>query len=239
MNKFQKDAVYKVIFLALSLMFFSLSFIFFAMVIAVFNLWGLITAILCFIGYLVFWRLARLKYKGYQLKYYFCNKKYNQEIVDVLAKFEGAPQSFIEELRHDTKRRYRYAGYLFSRDSVDRIYKDKEAKNIISKLYTKLYEAIKSKGGFVEFFKEIENLDLDSWEINHYLSTSLISDEFDYLLAKVYILTDYTIYDNGLSEEFTKRNNKMIEDLNEIYSPLLFNFKDELENVLNKLKEIE
>ncbi len=225
----------KWVFLVMALIFWTSFICIVLFLIAYFNVWTLIADILCFILFIAFWRLARLKYLGYSLKYYFSNKKYNQEIIKSLAKFEGAPQTFIDKFKNTTKRRYRYAGYLFSRDCLDAIYKDKKAKETILDLYTKLYNCILSRGGFIEFFKQIENLNMDSWEIHNYMLNDLISNELDYLLDEIYCLTDYTVYDNGLSTEFTKRNKQMIEELNEIYSPLLFNFKQEIEQVLKKL----
>lgn len=238
MKKADKNNVMKNIFLTLTVMCWIGFACIAILMIELFNVWLVVLEVVLFTLFIICWWLARLKYLGYQLKYYFSNKKYNQEIVNVIKKFEGAPQEFIDKLKRDTKRTYRYAGYLFSRDTLDKIYKDKKSKQIITDLYTKLYNSILSKGGFIEFFEQIESLNIDSWELNEYICNKLISDELDYLLTQVYWLTDYTIYDNKISEDFTKRNNKMIEDINNIYSPLLFNFKNEVEDVLEKLKNI-
>jgi len=237
MKKICKDTLIKWIFIILSLTGLISATCLIMVMLIYFRFWLLILTIFSVVICVVFYYLARLKYRGYKLKYFFSNKKYNEEIEESLTKFKGAPEWFISEFKYETKRRYRYAGYLFSRDTNDLIYKDKTSKDTILSLYQKLYQSIVSKQGFIEFFDEIEKMNFESsWFIHNYMINDLISNELEYLLDNVYNKTNYTIFDNGLSSTFTERNNQIIKEINEVYSPLLFNFKDEIETILMKLK---
>ena len=237
MKKWRINDVLKTLFAVLAVASFAVAIC--SVVFCVINLsiWLILTSALCFVLSVCLYWLAVLKHRGFQLKYYFSNKRYNEEIEKSLIKFKGAHQTFIDEFKHRTKIRYRYAGYLFSRDLNDQIYKDKKSKEIIFSIYEKLHNSILSKGGFIEFFKELESLNFESnWLVYNYMINDLISNELEYLITAVFNLTEFTVYDNELSKEFTERNNQTIEDINEIYSPILFNFKNEIEDVLKKLK---
>lgn len=237
MKKTSKDLLIKWVFLILSIIGLISASCLSMIMLVYFRIWLLVVTILCIVAFIVFYKLARLKYKGYSLKYYFSNKRYEKEIAESLTKFIGAPEWFISEFKRETKRRYRFDGHLFSRDTNDIIYKDKKAKAIILELYQKLYNSILSKQGFIEFFNEAESMNFESsWMMHNYMTNDLISNELDYLINQVYLKTDYNIYDNGLSKTFTEKNNQIIKDLNEVYSPLLFNFKDEIEAIINLLK---
>ena len=164
-SKLNINNLIKWIFLTLSILCFLGAVLTILMIVDYFRFWLLIMSYILLFGFYIFYSLARLKYKGIKLKYYFSNKKFEEKLKPSLEKFAGAPESFIQDLIYDSKRIYRHSGNLFSRDINEMVYKDKNAKNKIQDLYQKLYDCIISTGGFVEFFKKIDTFHLSKYYI--------------------------------------------------------------------------
>ena len=173
--------------------------------------------------------LILLILEGYNLKlrYVLPNKKYKTLIQESIAKFDGAPDDFIQKYIKSRKDIFRKYGVIENQEDTTWIYRVENGVKKATTLFNTLYDSVKSKGGFYEFCKKIYNHpDFEgTWEIYSFTTIDIISTELKYLLKETYFLIDYCVEDNHLSNSYTRVLQEKIQKLNKIYSPLLFNFE--------------
>lgn len=232
----KKDKILAWTFLILTLIVMTAAIIFFLATVLEFNWIWLICFIVSASVFAGLYCLSMYKAKGYKLKYLILGKNYKANLDDSLQKFKGGPEEFISQFKKERKTVYRKTGKIFFDHNTDSLYKNATATEKIPKLYGLLYKSVLSGGGFVEFINSININDFESgWECNEYLTSDLISAELRYLINEVYRMTDFSLVDNGYSEQYSKRLQETIKKLNEEYSPMLFNFNDELKILVERL----
>lgn len=237
----KKDEKLRNLFLVLFVLFFTSSACFLLICVGFYNVLWLVLTILCFIVSVICAVFARLKYKGYQLKKIFSKKEFYILLNESLKKFPNAPDDFIKPYVKARKKVYEKTGKLFYDANCDWIYRNEENKNRILKVFGCMKDAIKSKGGFVEFCNHLKEKGKNgetesSWFAYSCFNTDLVSGELNYLMAEVYRFSDFCVTDIGYSEEFTKKNNETIRILNEKYTLMLFAFEQEISDAYEKIK---
>ena len=188
--------------------------------------------------------LCQIYSKGYKFKYYFLGKRFKSKVRTSLEKYGDMPEWFTKHFISTHKETYQKTGELFEKQNYNWIYQNIRSRDIILETYEKLLHSINTKGGFVEFINSIENMtesDAEgyygsNYEICLFMCNDLISNEFRYLINEVYSVTNFRLFDNKIYADFTNQNNEIIKRLNEVYSPALFEFKSELENALDIVK---
>ena len=177
--------------------------------------------------------------EGYNIKlrYLLPSKRYKSIINESLQKFEGAPDNFIKKYVKIKKSLYRKTGSINENIDNTWVYREKDGLTKAHTLYHTLNDAIKSKGGFYEFCDKITNSEVfeSAWDVHSYAYIDIISTELRYLLMEVFYLNEFCVADNGLSDSYTRVNQERIQKLNKIYTPLLFNFKDEIKSLCDTL----
>lgn len=209
-----------------------------------FNIWAIIVEIVSVIIFVISIFLLNIYSKHFNPKYYFLGKRFKKMINSSLEKYGDMPKWFVEKFINLHKNTYRRTGEIFEKQNFNWIYKNSKSLDIILESYEKLLNSINSKGGFVEFINSIENMtesDADeyygsNYTICRFMCNDLISNEFRYLIDEVYSITNFRLFDNKIYADFTNQNNEIIKKLNEVYSPALFRFKDELEKALEIVK---
>lgn len=183
--------------------------------------------------------IALLILEGYRLKlrYLIPTKRYKTMIAESIAKYEGAPEDFIAKYIKTRKALYRRTGSID--DDIDNtwVYREKDGLTKAHTLYHTLLDSIKSKGGFYEFCDKITDSTVfeSAWDVHSYAYIDIISTELRYLLMEVFYLNEFTVADNGLSASYTRVNQEKIQKLNKIYTPLLYNFEDEIQSLCDTL----
>lgn len=195
------------------------------------NIIGTLVLIVTFIIFHFFYHLLKNEYK---MKYVFQRKKMNNDISFSVEKFKGGDEKFIKDYISFCKKNYKKTGFIgFEIDSTDFLYKEENTAITLKNILEIIISSINSKGGFLEFFERLRQIKfLDSYEVFRLLQINVISNELKYLMLVVFNLTYFNLNDNGLSKVFTEKNEKLKNDMDSIYSPILFNFKDEItENI--------
>lgn len=205
-----------------------------------FEVAGCIVSGLCLFLCLFFMFMLLIENRYYKLKYYFLGKNFKKQVEESLSKFKNADEEFKKEFVKSRKPIYRSTGKIFyENDGLNLsawLFKDDKNVKNFQNAYSALYNNITNKKGFVGFCKKIEGASFNSgWEVHSFFENDLTSNELRYLLNQVYILCDFCVSDNGLSENFTKQNNKNIKELDDVYSPILFGFKKEIGETLKKI----
>lgn len=191
-----------------------------------------------------FWTYVKTTHKS--LRFCFIPKKVLSEIEKSAEIFSVSPD-FQKKYINFAKSTYQRTGKIYEKEQKIFEIQDLQKKESTIEVFELLLKSIESKGGFVEFFTETEKRKNDEKYINEfdvnsymflkdYLCGELVSKEFSYLAKIVYKECQFVVTDIGFSKEFTEKNNKMIEKLNNFYSPILFVFHDEIKNLAQKWK---
>lgn len=246
-RKLSQDAI-KYIYLTISIA----GWILFAcsLILSCINLWFIALAVVFLVVFVVFYKFARAIYLGFQIKYIWLGKDYKTQVKNALEKFGTTDEDFIQTFKKDSKNKYKRTGSVFGNPPYCAwVYRSDENIPILKKFFTILYECVESKGGFNEFFdriKEVECNQDEGYRYNAYayLRLDIVSPELDYLISVVYNETNFYNHHNdiGLSENFLKENLEQDKRVDEVYSPMLFRFADEVKMLyekISKLKEIE
>ncbi len=235
------DVKLKNLFLILTLAMFLSAVVLSAILVIYFSIAVVVLIVLCLVLSVAFYVLAMMKFKGYKLKYVH-NKEFKTLINESIKKFKNAPKWFIENYTEDTKIIYQKTGKLFFKEDNDWLYRDEFYKDKIIKAYKMLYDSIVSKGGFVQFCvnltKDItlsEQEEYDEWNAHLFFNLDLISGELVYLMNEVFKLNYFFLFGDECPEEYTLKNEYYKVVLNDIYSPILFGFEDEVKSVLGKI----
>lgn len=223
-----------IIFMTLSMCSFILTFIAWQ-----FSIFGVVFGAL----FVLFYKFARTIYKGYQIKYMCLGKKFKEEFQDALKKFNTTDEEFIESFKKSAKINYKRNGSVFYQDySSSWVYRSDEHIPMLKEVFKTLNDCVESKGGFVEFIEKLNKNGHSSYELHCYVLIDILSKELYYLMEDVFHYTDFCLVDIGLSDKFEKKNKEMKKRLNDVYSKILFEFKDEIKELAEKvagLKEVE
>ena len=218
---------------------FSLCFLFFSLI----DLRFLILSVLCAIVFVVFYMLARGIYKGYKIKYLWLGKKFKVQFQEALKKFNTTDEEFIERFKRSAKINYKRCGSVLGEvASSSWVYRSDEHIPMLKEVFSALDDCVKSRGGFVEFIETLNKKGQSSYELHPYVFLDVLSKELYYLLEDVFHYSNFCLTDIGLSERFEEENNAMKKRLNDVYSKILFEFEDEIDELAKKvagLKEIE
>lgn len=231
----------KNIFLFTSIGFMTLSMC--SLILACLSLWFLIFVVLFGALFVLFYKFARTIYKGYQIKYMCLGKKFKEQFQEALKKFNTTDEEFIESFKKSAKINYKRCGSVLGEvASSSWVYRSDEHIPMLKEVFKTLNDCVESKGGFVEFIEKLNKNGHSSYELHCYVLIDILSKELYYLMEDVFHYTDYCLVDIGLSERFEEENNAMKQRLNDVYSKILFEFKDEIKELAAKvagLKEIE
>lgn len=232
------NSTLKVIFISIALISFCIFLLSFTYIFLEFDVVGLYYIFISLASMIIFWILAYYLSKDYQLKYFILGKNFKNQLNKSLIKLNTSNKEFLNEFKKIAKQNYHTNGNIFN-NSDHNLYKYNENIKKCYDLYKVLLNAIKTKGGFVEFCNNVNTMDYESgYEIEYLMTGSLVPKELSYIIKECYYLTDFIISDNKLDEEFTKMNNEKIKTLNEVLSPMLFNFEDELKLAILKLEKV-
>lgn len=246
-KKLNRDTV-KMIYLMISI--FGLTFSFCALILMAIRWWFVFFAVAFLIIFAIFYKFARTLYLGYQIKYIWLGKNYKTQVKNALEKFGATDEDFIQTFKKNSKINYKRTGLVFGNPSYCAwVYRSDKNIPILKKYFTILYECVESKGGFNEFFDRIKEVECNPEEgyrysAYAYLRLDIVPPELDYLISVVYNETSFYNHHNdiGLSEKFLKENLEQDKRVDEVYSPMLFRFADEVKELYEKisnLKEIE
>lgn len=231
----------KNIFLGIAVTTMTLSFcsFIFACIEWQFVILGVVFAIVFIVTYI----LARALYKGYNLKYLWIGKKFKTEYQEALKKFNTTDEEFIESFKKSAIINYKRCGSVLGEvPSSSCVYRSDENIPMLKQVFKALNDCVESKGGFVEFIETLNKKGYSSYELHYYVLIDILSKELYYLMEDVFNYTDFTLTNIGLSAKFEEENNAMKKRLTEVYSKILFEFKDEIKSLAEKvagLKEIE
>jgi len=198
----------------------------------------ILTFLISSIGTIFLSTLIKKVSKGYFLKYYFNKKELYKLIEESLKSFEGADEEFIKEFKRRASFQYYTTGSLFYTPTLEDdkwLLSNKDNLAGFIMLIGMLIKCIEDKKGFNEFIDDSFNLTHSGELVMKTLENGFLSGELRYLLFIVYLLTDFNLEDNNLSDEYTEKINKIRKELDDRYSHLLFNFKDEVQDILNRL----
>lgn len=205
----------------------------------------LVTLIVCPILSLIFGVLFILYRKKTPIKYLYIGKKIKQQIADKAKNFKNASDEFLKEFKEYCEDNYHSYGQIFLTDNAEWYLSDARNQEACDGVYKMLCKCIKTKGGFHEFCEslqkkvaeEIEKYGAGDFGYQYIIpafSNQIVSDELHYLMNKVFQKTGFNLSDNGVSEKFSERNKKLIREIDEIYSPVLFGFEDEIKKLATK-----
>lgn len=205
----------------------------------------LVILIVCPILSLIFGVFFILYHKKTPIKYLYIGKKTKQQIADKAKSFKNASAEFLKDFYDFCEDNYHNYGEIFPTDNAEWYLSDIRNQEACDNIYKILSECIKSKGGFAEFCAKLQKKVAE--EIKKYgegdfgyqyiipaFSNQIVSDELHYLMNKVFQKTGFNLNDNGVSENFSERNKILICEMNEIYSPVLFGFEEEIKNLATK-----
>lgn len=180
--------------------------------------------------------LAVLRSKGYKLKYYFSRKKFKFLVAKALVNFNLKNYKFAQVFIKTRKPIYYSTGKLFYEEtSFGDEYRDPAIKQKIILLYSVLLKSIKEGTGFDGFIDDFKNMDFESdWQAYTYMCNESLSKELQYIISEVYMLTDFCFSPEN-TQEVIVNNEKTKAVLAQIFNPILFNFEQELESVLERL----
>ena len=231
----------KNIFLGIALTTMTLSFCSF--ILACIEWQFLIFGVVFGIVFIVTYKCARTIYKGYKIRYMWLGKKFKEQFQEALKKFNTTDEEFIESFKKSAKINYKRCGSVLGEvASSSWVYRSDEHIPMLKEVFSALDDCVKSKGGFVEFIEKLNKNGHSSYELHCYVLIDILSKELYYLMEDVFHYTDFCLVDIGLSERFEEENNAMKQRLNDVYSKILFEFKDEIKELAEKvagLKEIE
>ena len=233
-----KPRIKAVIFASLAIISYAMLTIFITGLFAIpFEMEGLIITLSTAVISVILTFIAVVYSKEYKLRYLFLGKNFNKQVSESLKKFNISDPNFIKTFIKTRKKTYRQTGKIYNFKHQTNLSRDNNLAKQSLELYRLLLESIKSKGGFVEFCNKLTLKEFESnWFVCNLITTNLISDDLCFILLETFILTDFYVSDNGLSEEYTKRNNQNIEVLNKLFSPALMNFEEEINQVIKKLE---
>ena len=175
--------------------------------------------------------------RDYKLKFLFNKKEYKKHLEAAIQKFGTADKEFIKEFKKETRLHWiRFGEFDTDKPFSSWLYRSQEETEKLKTILKVIHNSIVSKGGFVEAINFLENQGFYSGGIYSYFHIDIISCELRFLIKQVYKFSSFKIKDPGFSDGFTKRNNTKIEKLNSFYSPILFNFEEEVKTLLEKTK---
>ena len=175
--------------------------------------------------------------RDYKLKFLFNKKEYKKHLEAAIQKFGTADKEFIKEFKKETRLHWiRFGEFDTDKPFSSWLYRSQEETEKLKTILKVIHNSIVSKGGFVEAINSLENQGFYSGGIYSYLHIDIVSCELRFLIKQVYKFSSFKIKDPGFSDGFTKRNNERIEKLNNFYSPILFNFEEEVKTLLEKTK---
>lgn len=237
----KEDVKLKNLFLILTLAMFLSAVVLSSILVIHFSIVVVVLIALCLVLMIVFYVLAIMKFKGYKLKNMH-NKEFTLLINESIKKFKNAPDWFIQNYIEDTKTTYQKTGKLFFKEDNDWLYRDEFYKDKIINAYKMLYDSIVSKGCFVQFCvnltKDIilsEQEGYDEWNVHLFFNLDMISGELVYLMNEVFKLNYFFLFGDECPEEYALKNEYYRVVLNDIYSPILFGFEEEVKSVLEKI----
>lgn len=228
----------KNIFLFTSIGFMTLSMC--SLILACLSLWFLIFVVLFGALFVLFYKFARAIYKGYKIKYLRLGKKFKTELQEAIKKFNTTDEEFIESFKKSAKINYKRNGSVFCTEySTSWVYRSDENIPKLKEVFGELAACVKSKGGFVEFINNFNMKGNSGYDIYSYLALDILSNELYYLISDVFHYSDFCLIDIGLSERFEEEINKMKQRLTDVYSKILFEFADEIEELAKKVEELK
>lgn len=200
---------------------------------------GTILTFVLFAGITIYFStLIKKVSQGYFLKYYYNKKEFEKQYNEALKKFNGADEEFIKDFKERAKFTYCTSGNIFVKLTIEHdkwLLSNKDNLIGLNLLINLLDNAIVNKTGFNAFIDNAYKLTNSGELIMQTLENNFLSGELRCLLFKVYLLTDFNLDDNGLSEEYTNNINKLRKELEERYDKILYNFEDEIIAIKNKI----
>ena len=183
------------------------------------------------------WFMAWLTHKNYKLKFFLFRKGLKEQMQTSLAKFNTTNKEFINEFEEHSKEFYKNSGKIYNFINIP-IFEnqDETEKQDTLKVYSELVHCVKNKTGIETFFNEIEKYNFTRQKKYFLIFNNLLSNELLYFFTQLNKLTFFTFHDNELCEEFTKINEKNKEIVKSVYDPILYNFENELDEVMKKME---
>ncbi len=206
------------------------------------NTEDIIILIVSFVIFVIFSFFLYALKNQYKLKYFFSMKKFKKLLNESLKKFNGADETFIKEYIDFCKTDYRRNGNIDLRefDYSVKIYTSTENIPKIKLTFELLLESIKTRNGFLAFFDDIrENNVGDEYEIYRFIQLDMMSNEFKYLIFRVFSDTHFNLHDNGFSKQYSVYLQNVKEKTERVYTPILFNFYDEIDNAIKIISKQE
>jgi len=222
------------------LFFFVLTSFDFIVLIAFQNFYSISSFILLAAITIYLSHLVKVVSKNFKLKYYYQKKKYKELLNESIKKFVGADEDFIKELKKRTYVSFCCDGVLYYIPTFEEtkwLYRSDENKTGFLILVNLLIQSIDNKEGFVFFINQAKTLTNNPYLNFVTLYNDFLSGEIRYLICMVYDLSDFDLTDNRMSLDYSTKLKKTIDTINNVYTPLLLNFKDELLNVQEYFKD--
>lgn len=241
MINYKRSQRLKTLYACLFALCFSLAASFTLFLCVEFDIWGLIATIVLYFGTGWFIFMMNLENQYKKLKYYFLGKDFEAKVAESSKKFVGANQEFLDDFKNSRKRYFQQTGEIFEEEDVAHsawVYRNEKELEMVEKLFSILLKSIKSKGGFTEFCRELRKFNVeDEYKILTYLHTGLASNELKFLFSETFAASYFWVEDTGISAEYSEENKKTIKKLDEMYSPILFGFEDEIKAILKRIKD--
>ena len=196
-----------------------------------------IFAVIFTLVFMFAWFMAWLTHKNYKLKFFLFRKSLKEQVQTSLAKFNTTNKEFIKEFEEHSKEFYKNLGKIYNFINIPILEKKDETEmRDALKVYSELVHCVKNKTGIETFFNEIEKLNFSRQKKYFLIFNDLLSNELLYFFTQLNKLTFFTFHDNELCEEFTKINEKNKEIVKSVYDPILYNFENELDEVMKKME---
>ncbi len=177
--------------------------------------------------------------QGYFLKYYYNKKELNKLYKESVKKFNGADEEFIKDFKKRISFQYYTTGLLYPNFTIEDdkwLLSDKDNITGFIMLINLLDNAVKNKLGLNKFIDDAYNLTHNGELIIRTLENEFLTGELRYLLFRTYLLTDFNLSDNKLSEEYSLKISNIRKEVDERYTPLLYNFEEEIMNIQYKME---
>lgn len=199
--------------------------------------------------FLIFLFFYLLTLRQYSLRYFFLGKEYRRQLEEILPHFTAFDGARKKQLLKDCKPSYWVFGQVLqSGDYVNKsLYRDPKETGITLRMVRELLSSCDRKDGwrgFIgvcdsgDFYYQRQNYEgilvndpLDGYEIRSVLSSFLFSHSFRYLVEWISDACDFTLRDTGISEKYTAELETVKADMDAVFSPVLFTFREELEKI--------
>jgi len=214
---------------------------------------GIIGEVITLIVFITCFIASRILSNEYEMKYLNNKKELKAQLDELLSHFETLPKKDKKCLIKDAKKGYYRMGKVLGTKYPigSSILKKPEEQKVLLRMIETLLAGIDNGEGWHHFIKvydtgaftykrfDGENTRedaLDGWEVLSLVGCFLFPRGMHYMAQKIFVLCDFTYFDTGISEEYTEKLDKAKKEITEIYNPILFSYKEDIEKVHENIK---